>query len=255
VQAFYAELARGARVGQAMLAGQLALLGDSYRGVMMGAGELHLQDWFVPVLYQEEQDPQLITRLPPGAVRQLEAQERRLRLGALPEAPAHAFIGRSRELLAVERLLHEQPWAAVTGQGGRARPPWRSSWPASWPGPGASSGPPLSAWNTSTTPGGADSLGRRSCQKVTSTRWRTTDLKRASPPVERALRDQATLIVLDNLRACCRTPAAAAAGAAPVEECSNCARRCWRPALRRACCSPAGSACRRPSPTPGGTFD
>ncbi len=30
----------------------------------MGAGDLRLQDWFVPVLYQEEQDPLLITRRP-----------------------------------------------------------------------------------------------------------------------------------------------------------------------------------------------
>src|SRR5881398_943605 len=53
VRAFYAELARGARVGTAMLAGQEALFGNTYRGKIMGAGELRLQDWFVPVLYQE----------------------------------------------------------------------------------------------------------------------------------------------------------------------------------------------------------
>ena len=58
-------LAAGPRVGQAMLAGQQALYGDTYRLKIMGAGELRLQDWFVPVLYQEEQDPQLFTRLPP----------------------------------------------------------------------------------------------------------------------------------------------------------------------------------------------
>ncbi|MBI1878364.1 MAG: CHAT domain-containing protein, partial [Chloroflexi bacterium] len=79
VQAFYQELARGGRVGQAMLAGQQALLGDTYRGQMMGAGELRLQDWFVPVLYQEQQDPQLVPQLPPQQVRQLQAQRRRLR--------------------------------------------------------------------------------------------------------------------------------------------------------------------------------
>jgi CHAT domain-containing protein len=118
VKAFYEELARGARVGQAMLAGQQALIGDTYRGKIMGAGELHLQDWFVPVLYQEEQDPQLITALPPQIVRQLQAQQRRLSLGKLPDPPPHTFIGRSRELLALERLLHDQPYAVVRGQGG-----------------------------------------------------------------------------------------------------------------------------------------
>ncbi len=132
VQAFYAELARGARVGAAMLAGQQALLGDSYRDQIMGAGELRLQDWFVPVLYQEAQDPRLITKLPPQAVQQLQAKQRRLRLGALPEPPPHHFVGRSRELLALERLLgHPDPkgfgkpfgsqYAVIRGQGGAGK--------------------------------------------------------------------------------------------------------------------------------------
>jgi hypothetical protein len=64
-----------------MLAGQQALFADARRGKVLGAGELKLQDWFVPVLYQEEQDPQLLTRIPPQQVRQLEAEKRRLSLG------------------------------------------------------------------------------------------------------------------------------------------------------------------------------
>src|SRR2546427_3152441 len=121
VQAFYAALAEGARVGQAMLAGQQALYGDPYRGKIMGAGDLHLRDWFVPVLYQEERDLQLITALLPQAVRQLQAQQRRLSLGALPEPPPHHFQGRSRELLTLERLLHDHPYAVVHGQGGMGK--------------------------------------------------------------------------------------------------------------------------------------
>src|SRR6266508_1678769 len=121
VQAFYAELARGARVGKAMLAGQRALQDDTYRGKIMGAGELRMQDWFVPVLYQEEHDPQLITKLPPQHVQQLQAQGRRLNLGALPDEPPHRFHGRSRELLALERLLHVHPYAVLRGQGGAGK--------------------------------------------------------------------------------------------------------------------------------------
>jgi hypothetical protein len=121
VQAFYAVLAEGARVGQAMLAGQQALYNDPYRGKIMGAGDLHLRDWFVPVLYQEEHDPQLITELLPQAVRQLQAQQRRLSLGELPEPPPHHFQGRSRELLALERLLHDRPYAVMRGQGGMGK--------------------------------------------------------------------------------------------------------------------------------------
>lgn len=122
VKAFYSELARGTRVGTAMLAGQQTLYGNTYRGETMGAGELHLQDWFVPVLYQEEQAPPLITKVPPKEVQQLQAKQRRLSFGALPDTPKHSFIGRSRELLALERLLHNQPsYAVVCGQGGAGK--------------------------------------------------------------------------------------------------------------------------------------
>ena len=93
VKAFYSELARGVRVGTAMLAGQQALYGDTYRGKIMGAGELHLQDWFVPVLYQEEQDPPLITKVPPKEVQQLQAKQRRLSFGALPDSRNTASSG------------------------------------------------------------------------------------------------------------------------------------------------------------------
>src|SRR5207237_372409 len=73
------------------------------------------------VLYQEANDPQLIARLPASDVQQLEARTRALRLGALPPAPSHRFQGRSRELLALERLLHQQPYAVVRGQGGAGK--------------------------------------------------------------------------------------------------------------------------------------
>src|SRR5207244_2136463 len=53
---FYKELLGGKRVGQAMLAGQRALKADTRRGKTF-SGELRLEDWFVPVLFQKEQDP------------------------------------------------------------------------------------------------------------------------------------------------------------------------------------------------------
>lgn len=104
-----------------MIAGRRELHRDSYRGRALGAGELRLQDWSVPVLYQEEQDPQLVTKLPPQEVLHLRERQRRLNLGALPEPPSHHFIGRSRELRALERLLHAEPWAVIRGQGGEGK--------------------------------------------------------------------------------------------------------------------------------------
>src|SRR5439155_1339789 len=48
------------------------------------------------------------------------AKHRQLRLGALPELP-HQFQGRSRELLKLERLLSNEPYAVVRGQGGAGK--------------------------------------------------------------------------------------------------------------------------------------
>ncbi len=64
---FYKALLEGERVGQAMLAGQKALHDDSNRGRGFG-GDLKLQDWFVPVLFQEETDPQLVRQVPAARV-------------------------------------------------------------------------------------------------------------------------------------------------------------------------------------------
>jgi hypothetical protein len=201
VKAFYSELARGTRVGTAMLAGQQALYGDTYRGQIMGAGELHLQDWFVPVLYQEEQDPPLITKVLPKEVQQLQAKQRRLNLGKLPDPPPHHFLGRSRELLALERLLHNQPYAVVRGQGGAGKTTLAVE---------------LARWLVRTNRfrraafvsleqytdarGALDELGRQLLPEGDN--WSVAqypDLKQALQSVERALGDHPTLIVLDNI--------------------------------------------------------
>jgi tetratricopeptide (TPR) repeat protein len=116
---FYRELLSGARIGQAMLAGQRALQQDTYRGKML-TEELRLQDWFVPVLFQEEADPPLLTQAQVTHVQEELVQQQRVALGKLPDPPAHHFVGRSRELLAIERLLCE-PVSAPAGQESRAR--------------------------------------------------------------------------------------------------------------------------------------
>ena len=121
VTQFYQALAQGKRVGAAMLAGQNDLRFNSFRLPIMGAGDLHLQDWFVPILYQEQHDPQLFARLPSATAQLMTAQQRQTRLGRLPEPPPHSFIGRSRELLSTERLLEQQPYAVLRGQGGAGK--------------------------------------------------------------------------------------------------------------------------------------
>jgi len=203
VAAFYRSLAEGKRVGAAMLAGQRALHGDTWRGKVMGAGDLRLQDWFVPVLYQEEQDPLLVTRRPSKAAQQVQQKPRRIRLGALPPDPPHSFIGRSRELLALERLLNDdrQRYVIVRGVGGQGKTTLAAE---------------LARWLVRTsrferaafvsleqytdTRGVLDSIGRQILPEGAN--WSVaqfSDLRQALLPVERALRDHPTIILLDNL--------------------------------------------------------
>ncbi len=206
VRAFYGELARGARIGSAMLAGQQALQTDSYRGKIMGAGDLHLQDWFVPVLYQEAQDPRMVTRLPSEQARQLLETQRQLSLGRLPSPPSHTFIGRSRELLKLERLLMKQVpaelrYAVVRGVGGQGKTTlaieaarWlvrtRRFQRAAF----------VSLEHYTDARGVLDNLGKQLLPKGDN--WSVaylSDLRQALQPVERALSDHPTIIVLDNL--------------------------------------------------------
>ncbi|MCP4566608.1 MAG: CHAT domain-containing protein, partial [FCB group bacterium] len=121
VEPFYRNLAEGNRVGDAMLAGQIALYDDPYRFKIMGAGELSLQDWFVPVLFQDEDDPQLFSVKVGEAAVSLAEKRQELMLGNLPEPPDHTFVGRSRMLLHVERLLEQENYAVIRGSGGMGK--------------------------------------------------------------------------------------------------------------------------------------
>jgi tetratricopeptide (TPR) repeat protein len=210
VTAFYGKLAEGKRIGTAMLAGQEALYGDDFRLHVMGAGELRLKDWFVPVLYQEENDAQLITRLMPAEVQRLAEQQRRLSLGALPEPPAHSFVGRSRDLLKLERMLADtrQRYAVVRGRGGEGKTTLAVA---------------LARWLVHTrrferaafvsleeytdARGVLDSLGRQLLPEGEN--WSVAqfgDLKQARLEVDRALRDHRTIILLDNMESVLPSP-------------------------------------------------
>jgi tetratricopeptide (TPR) repeat protein len=117
---FYKELLTGKRVGQAMLAGQRALKSDTFRGKTF-TGELRLEDWFVPVLFQEEQDPQLIREVPAQQVASVIEKKKDLALGELPDEPPHQFLGRSRDLLKAERILAQKRYLVVLGSGGEGK--------------------------------------------------------------------------------------------------------------------------------------
>jgi len=201
VEPFYQALAAGERVGAAMLAGQTALFEDPYRFKIMGAGSLYLDDWFVPVLYQEQADPYLFTLRPSDDVTRLVQQRRELRLGQLPPPPDHTFVGRSRLLLHVERLLAQEPYAVIRGSGGLGKTALAvelTRWLVRSGRFERAAFVSVEPHNVQDVNGVLDALGRQLLPKYTVAQY-GADRAAALQPIERALQDAPTLILLDNL--------------------------------------------------------
>jgi tetratricopeptide (TPR) repeat protein len=200
VAAFYAELARGQRVGQAMLAGQRALHSDRRRGQRYGIGELTLADWFVPVLYQEKDDPQLFTATPAPQTKEDLGARLRARLGAVPPEPVDTgFVGRSRDLLALERLLRQERWAVVRGQGGEGKTALAAEL-ARWlvRSQQVKRAAFVSVELCSHKDAVLDALGRQLVGADYSAA-KFENPEQALLPIERALLEQPTLLVIDNM--------------------------------------------------------
>jgi len=197
VDSFYHALARGARVGDAMLEGQRQLKDDTFRGRVFGVGELRLEDWFVPVLYQEKDDPQLFRATPSRQTQKDFKAALTHRLGDLPVVPATGFIGRSRELLALERLLRDARYAVVRGQGGEGKTALAAEF-ARWMvrSQQVRRAAFVSVETHSNERAVVDALGKQIIHEDFSA---AGDLAEAIQQVERALSEQATLLVVDNM--------------------------------------------------------
>ncbi|MGZ5445072.1 MAG: tetratricopeptide repeat protein [Thermoanaerobaculia bacterium] len=201
VQAFYDALARGARVGDAMLEGQRTLKDDTFRGRIFGAGELRLEDWFVPVLFQEKDDPQLFRTTSSPQTQEDVKTRLAARLGDLPSEPETGFIGRSRDLLALQRLLRQDArarYAVVRGQGGEGKTALAAEF-ARWMVrshqiPRAAF---VSVETYSNVSAVLDAIGRQLVPAYSVATFQ--ELEQAILPVERALTEQSTLLVVDNM--------------------------------------------------------
>lgn len=213
VTAFYGALAKGARVGDAMLAGQSELHARPFRGRIFGEADLELRDWFVPVLFQDKADPQLFKETP---ARQT-AEDRRTgingRLHATPPEPATTFIGRSRELLRLERVLQRQRYAVLRGQGGEGKTALAAEF-ARWRvrSRQVRRAAFVSVEQHSHDRAVLDALGRQLVGQDYSVATFAT-LDDACRPVERVLREDSVLLVIDNLESV--LPAPPLPGAAP----------------------------------------
>ncbi len=131
---FYGALAKGQSVTAALDAARRKLFADTKRFTLyrLDKGEeiIHLQDWFLPALYQQQSE---IVPFPPRPAA-LEAPPRlsgarfaplgrggrRVRAGFPPEPP-HGFKGRARELLTLERAFAEHHVVVLHGFGGQGK--------------------------------------------------------------------------------------------------------------------------------------
>ncbi len=131
VGSFYAALADGLSVGQAVDAARHTLLANEQRYTFTRNDReqtLRLRDWFLPALYQRQEDPIIFPResaAPLGSGVRGEGNHRLPRAlidptapGGLPPEPAHRFHGRARDLLRLERTLAERPLVVLHGFGG-----------------------------------------------------------------------------------------------------------------------------------------
>jgi len=80
----------------------------------------------------EEDDPQLFRSIPARQTREDLKAALAARLGELPPQPETGFIGRGHELLALQRLLRDERYVVVRGQGGEGKAALAASSPAGW---------------------------------------------------------------------------------------------------------------------------
>ena len=221
VEPFYKALAEGQRVGDAMLVAQNALYDDQHRFKVTGAGDLALQDWFVPVLYQEADDPQLFTVKPGEAATRLIHKERALKLGKLPAPPTRSFVGRSRLLLQLERLLQHNNYAVIQGSGGMGKTTTAvelTRWLVRSEQFERAAFISVESHNVQNIQGVLDIIGHQLCHQYTAAQY-GNDTAAAMQPIERALNDFSTLIVIDNMESVLPDPQGIIpAGVADVSE-------------------------------------
>ncbi len=117
VPAFYNRLFATGRISEAVRAGRTQMLRQQERSCIVG--KMPLQDWIVPVLYQQGGEEELL--LPLQACRKEETGEYPQRLPeSVQDTGEYGFIGRGQYIQKLERAMLHQKQAAllVHGQAG-----------------------------------------------------------------------------------------------------------------------------------------
>lgn len=200
VAAFYEALCAGQRVGEAARRAQQALASHRNR-TPRSRGKFELHDWFVPVLYQEDEDPRLVRESPGATVQELAARMRQAHLGEVPKAlPPHGFTGRSRELLRAERTLVKSRYVTLRSSGGEGKTTLAAElaqWLVRTHRFGRAA---LIAFDKLPMPDRKGALYALGAQIVPNFMGQAAgDEVRAQHLVERALHEDAVVIVFDNL--------------------------------------------------------
>ena len=116
----YGELVKGECIATAVAVGRKSMSIDKMRP--SPKGNLPLQDWLVPVLYQQEPYTPFVPKKTAPSFADLMAQtdntpESSKAVG-LPDESAYGFIGRDYEILRLERAFRQNHLVLVQGMGG-----------------------------------------------------------------------------------------------------------------------------------------
>lgn len=191
---FYQQLAEGQQVGVALgLARETlhAQMGRGSRTRLNEIVELQLEDWFIPALYgAAEVDPVLLQPLSRHVTHTEVATKR---AGNLPQLQNLGFIGRARELWAIEQaFIAGVRRATISGFGGQGKS-YLAAETADWL---CRTGMfETVCWVTFQSFQGVDALGLAVSTLATVLETSLVDAVSA----QEALQNQAVLIVLDNL--------------------------------------------------------
>ncbi|BDI16471.1 hypothetical protein ANSO36C_22730 [Nostoc cf. commune SO-36] len=116
----YGELVRGECIATAVAAGRKSMSIDKMRP--SPKGNLPLQDWLVPVLYQQEPYTPFVPKKTAPSFADLMAQTDNTpessKAVSLPDESAFGFIGRDYEILRLERAFRQNHLVLVQGMGG-----------------------------------------------------------------------------------------------------------------------------------------
>jgi tetratricopeptide (TPR) repeat protein len=110
----YGELARGASLAEAVAAARKMVLNQPLRP--SPKGNLPLQDWLVPVLYQQETYTPFTAVVNPKS--EIQNPESEIEMVDLPEEGAYGFIGRDYDILRLERAFRRNHVGLLKGMGG-----------------------------------------------------------------------------------------------------------------------------------------